>query len=153
VPERIEPEQPQQMQTGRHERFDRSLKEQTASPPHPTLMDQQRAFDRFRHDYNDRWPHEELGQSPPAAHYEPSPRRMPERPSPPEYGSDVEVRWVSAVGQLKWKKRVFRSSRVLASQPLGFRQIAEDEWEVLYGPVLIGHAVVCEDGPIIEPLS
>jgi transposase InsO family protein len=73
LPERIEPGQPQQ--NGRHERFHRTLKEQTASPP---MADQQRAFDRFRADYNDRRPHEALGQTPPAKHYEPSLRPMPQ---------------------------------------------------------------------------
>ena len=50
LPERIEPGKPQQ--NGRHERMHRTLKEQTASPPHASMADQQRAFDRFRHDYN-----------------------------------------------------------------------------------------------------
>ena len=78
LPERIEPGKPQQ--NGRHERMHRTLKEQTASPPQASMADQQRAFDRFRHDYNEQRPHEALGQTPPARHYEPSLRAMPERP-------------------------------------------------------------------------
>jgi transposase InsO family protein len=50
------------------------------APPYATLADQQRAFDRFRHDYNQERPHEALGQTPPSAHYEPSLRTMPDSP-------------------------------------------------------------------------
>ena len=75
IPERIEPGHPEQ--NGRHERMHKTLKEQTASPPAATLADQQRAFDRFRADYNNDRPHEALGQTPPRAHYEPSLRIMP----------------------------------------------------------------------------
>jgi transposase InsO family protein len=46
-----------------------TLKQETASPPYPSLARQQRAFDRFRTEYNEQRPHEALGQTPPAAHY------------------------------------------------------------------------------------
>jgi hypothetical protein len=61
LPDRIEPGQPQQ--NGRHERFHRTLKEQTASPPRATLAAQQRAFDIFRADHNERRPHEAVDLS------------------------------------------------------------------------------------------
>ena len=77
LPERIEPGKPQQ--NGRHERMHKTLKEHTASPPRASMIEQQRAFDLFRRDYNDERPHEALGQTPPARHYEPSRQRMPPR--------------------------------------------------------------------------
>lgn len=143
VPERIEPGQPQQ--NGRHERFHRTLKEHTTQPPAATLVDQQRVFDRFRADYNEHRPHEALGQTPPARHYEPSLRPMPDRPRPPEYAADFVVRWVRTNGYFSWQGTELRVCRLLASQPVGLRQVDEDEWELHYGPLLIGY-VLRRDG-------
>ena len=111
------------------------------------MTDQQRAFDRFRHDYNDRRPHEALGQKPPASCYEPSLRVMPERVRAPEYGEDCKVRRVNTVGQFMWKGRVLRAGKPLANQPIGSRQVDDDEWELFYGPVLIG-IVLVRDGKV-----
>jgi transposase InsO family protein len=140
VPERIEPGQPQQ--NGRHERMHRTLKEQTANPPSASMNDQQRAFDRFRADYNDRRPHEALGQTPPASHYEPSLRLMPERLRSPEYGDDFKVRRSCENGTLIFRGNLFRFGKVIASQPLGFLPVDEDEWELHFGPMLLAHVLI-----------
>src|SRR6185503_8764588 len=50
-PERIRPGKP--AQNGRLERLHRTLKEETASPPAASRLAQQRAFDRFRREYNE----------------------------------------------------------------------------------------------------
>ena len=150
LPERIEPGQPQQ--NGRHERMHRTLKDHTASPPHPTMADQQRAFDRFRHDYNQERPHEALGQTSPATHYEPSLRTMPDQPHAPEYGDDLVVRRVGPNGYLSWDGTALRVATLLAGQPVGLKQIDEDEWELYYGPLLIGVLLVRDGKPRIEPL-
>lgn len=148
VPERIEPGQPQQ--NGRHERFHRTLKEQTASPPLATLPDQQRSFDLFRADYNDRRPHEALGQTPPAKHYEPSLRPMPERPRSPEYADDFTVRWVNESGMISWKGTSLYLAQLLGRQPVGLRQIADEEWELHYGPILLGYLLLRGGRPILQ---
>src|SRR6185503_8503261 len=54
--ERIQPGKPQQ--NGRHERMHLTLAQETASPPSANLKAQQRAFDRFRKEYNCDRPHE-----------------------------------------------------------------------------------------------
>jgi transposase InsO family protein len=148
VPERIEPGQPQQ--NGRHERFHRTLKEQTATPPKATIPDQQRAFDLFRADYNERRPHEALGQTPPAKHYEPSVRPMPDSPRLPEYGDDASVRWVSEGGMISWKGTPLYLAELLANQPVGIRQIAEDEWDLHYGPILLGYLLLRGGKSVLE---
>lgn len=64
VPERIVPGHPEQ--NGRLERFHRTLKAETATPPAATLRAQQRSFNAFRTEYNRDRPHEALDQRPPA---------------------------------------------------------------------------------------
>jgi putative transposase len=139
IPERIEPGHPEQ--NGRHERMHKTLKEQTASPPAATLADQQRAFDRFRADYNNDRPHEALGQTPPRAHYQPSLRVMPESLREPKYGSDFVVRRVQPNGRVGWLGPKLIVSKLLAGQYVGFKQIDDDEWALAYGPVLLGYVL------------
>jgi len=150
LPERIEPGKPQQ--NGRHERMHKTLKQHTATPPKATMADQQRAFDLFRRDYNEVRPHEALGQTPPAAHYEPSPRVMPDKPRAPEYDSDHAVRRVNRDGQFDWKGHRLLAGAPLANQPIGVRQTDEDEWEIFYGPLLVGYVLLREGQARIEPL-
>jgi putative transposase len=139
VPERIEPGEPQQ--NGRHERFHRTLKEQTANPPQTTFANQQRAFDAFRADYNFHRPHEALGMKTPASCYEPSLRAMPAVLREPEYGADFEVRRVNHHGLFSWSGHMLRTHPMLAKQPVALRPIDEDEWELFYGPLLLGYVL------------
>jgi putative transposase len=150
VPERIEPGQPQQ--NGRHERLHRTLKEHTASPPRATMSEQQRAFDRFRADYNEHRPHEALSMKTPASHYEPSLRAMPERPREPEYSEGFVVRRVAPNGCFSWRGQMLHVGHLLVSQPLGLREIDSDEWELFYGPLLIGYVLARQGKPRIEPV-
>jgi hypothetical protein len=136
TPERIEPGKPQQ--NGRHERMHQTLKQHTASPPHATMAAQQRAMDLFRQDYNDVRPHEALGLKPPARHYAPSHTPMPATLRDPEYADDVQVRRVAPNGSVSWVGKSLRLSGLLAGQPVGFKATDEDEWELHYGPVLLG---------------
>jgi putative transposase len=148
-PERIEPGKPQQ--NGRHERFHLTLKQQTASPPKGDAADQQRDFDRFRHEYNDLRPHEALSQTPPARHYEPALRPLPE-PRAPEYDPDMAVRWVGPEGKITFKGTRMYASLALADQPVGLRQTDADEWELFYGPLMLGYVLVRNGTARIEPL-
>jgi putative transposase len=149
VPERIEPGHPEQ--NGRHERMHKTLGEQTASPPQPTMPDQQRAFDRFRADYNDHRPHEALGQTPPRAHYEPSSRLVPDSPRPPHYGNDFVVRTISPSGRFGWRGAHLLATSLLAGQPVGLRQVDEDEWELFYGPIMLGYVLIRDGKPRVTP--
>lgn len=151
-PERIEPGQPQQ--NGRHERMHKTLKEQTANPPSATMEDQQRAFDRFRADYNDHRPHEALAMQTPSSHYEPSFRVMPATPRPPQYDSTFIVRLVHAEkNTVSWKAQRLRLPPALRGQPVGFKEIADDEWELHYGPLLIGYVLMRGGNLRVEPLG
>jgi putative transposase len=73
--ERIVPGRPQQ--NGKHERMHLTLKLETAAPPKATLFHQQKAFELFRHEYNEERPHQALELKPPASRYTPSSRKYP----------------------------------------------------------------------------
>jgi putative transposase len=148
VPERIEPGKPEQ--NGRHERMHRTLKDEATKPPGATLVEQQRAFDRFRHEYNDLRPHEALGQKPPAKLYVTSGRAYCGRLREPEYGDDVIVRKADERGRLARKGRLLRLAPCLRHEPIGLRAIADGRWELLYGPVLLGVLDETRGEPRIE---
>lgn len=149
VPERIEPGNPQQ--NGRHERFHRTLKEQTTRPPAPTMLEQQCAFDYFRRDYNDERPHEALGQKPPASLYEPSWRPL-RAPRAPEYGDGFDVRKVGPNGMISISGSTVYVGTLLSGQPLGLKAADADEWELFYGPLLVGYLLVRKGVARIEAI-
>lgn len=127
-PERIRPGNPQE--NGRHERLHRTLKEEAITPPRTTPRSQQRAFDRFREEYNHQRPHEALGQRPPGEMYEPSPRSFPVRIPEIEYPSDMILRRVKNHGEICWKGGKAFLSETLAGETVGLRQIDEDTWRI-----------------------
>lgn len=135
-PERIEPGHPEQ--NGRHERMHRTLKEATACPPAANWRRQQERFDAFRREYNEQRPHEALGQTPPAEHYQPSPRAYPERLAEIEYSSDWQVRRVRECGSIRWHSRAIFLSHALAGQLVGLELIAEDCWKIYFSFYAVG---------------
>jgi transposase InsO family protein len=138
LPERIAPGKPQQ--NGRHERLHLTLKQDTANPPAASLRQQQRRFDAFRRLFNEERPHEALGQTPPAQHYNPpAPRPYHGRLREPEYAFGQEVRRVRHNGEIKWRNELIFISQVLVGEPVGLREIAADgRWLVCYGPIELG---------------
>jgi transposase InsO family protein len=141
IPERIEPGHPEQ--NGRHERMHRTLKDEVASPPAESMIEQQRSFDRFRRIYNDERPHEALGMKTPATRYTPSRRAMPPRPSSPEYPDTMKVRKLDEYGRLAWMgQRNVAVSRLLAREPVGLEPVDEDRWKLYYGPVLLAEVTL-----------
>ena len=136
LPERIEPGHPEQ--NGRLERLHRTLKDETVAPPRASHRSQQSAFDAFRDSYNERRPHEALGQRPPSRVYRPSAREYPRRVESPKYGSAVTVRRVRTNGQIKWKGTLIYLSEALRGEPVGLVQKDSRYWTILYGPLSIG---------------
>src|SRR6185312_1989633 len=129
VPERIRPGHPEQ--NGRLERLHRTLKAETASPPAATRRAQQRAFDRFRCEYNHERPHEALGQRTPASCYSVSVRAYPARVSEPEYDSSMKVRRVAERGQFRWNAHHIFLTESLAGEVVGMEQI-DDRYHTVY---------------------
>ena len=134
--ERIEPGRPQQ--NGRHERMHRTLKAETARPPAASKEEQQARFDRFREDFNAHRPHEALGQPPPAAFWEPSPRPWPERLEEPWYDAWHAVRRVRTDGSIKWGGDHVFVSEPLAGEPVGIAETDSGHWIVRFADIDLG---------------
>ena len=120
APERIQAGHPEQ--NGRHERMHRTLKQETAQPAAANRRAQQRAFDRFREEYNEQRPHQALGMQTPALLYEPSPRPYP---------ATMLVRSVHHQGQIRWKKQDVGLSQVLWGERVGLLPVNE-RWFTIY---------------------
>lgn len=135
VPERIQPGHPEQ--NGRLERLHRTLKAETASPPATTRRAQQRAFDRFRREYNQERPHEALGQCTPASCYSVAARAYPARVPEPEYDSSMKVRRVAVRGQFRWNAHHIFLTESLAGEVVGLQQIDERYYAVYFAHLAI----------------
>src|SRR5262245_35621343 len=136
-PERIAPGKPQQ--NGRQERFHRTLKAETASPPKAHARAQQRAFDLFRREYNFERPHEALGQRPPGRFYTRSTRRYPRRLISPEQEPWFRYARADRNGAFVWDgKRVFLSA-ALAYETIELRPAEhEDTYDIYFHEVHLG---------------
>jgi putative transposase len=147
--ERIDPGCPQQ--NGRHERMHQTLKQETASPPHASLRQQQRAFQDFQREYNQERPHEALAYRRPAELYVASARVYPSRLPELEYPAGVHRRRVSQQGSVKWKSGRAFVSEVVARADVGLLETADDFFEVYYGPVLLGWLDAAGSEPVFAP--
>lgn len=130
VPERIQAGHPQQ--NGRQERMHLSLKQETATPPAANRRQQQRAFDRFRRQYNEERPHEALGQKTPSSCYQFSTREYPAQVPEPEYGDSVQVRRVQGHGQFSWKHQDVFLTEVLIGERVGLEPVDDRYWCIYF---------------------
>lgn len=136
LPERIDPGKPQQ--NGRLERLHLTLLQDTASPPAHSLRQQLERFRAFQEVYNTERPHESLGDTPPADHYDLSPRPWDGVLRAPDYDDDDELRRVRHNGEIKWRGNTVYISQALAGEPVGLHETADGNWIVCYGPVHLG---------------
>lgn len=137
VPERIAPGHPEQ--NGRHERMHLTLQQDTASPPAATLRAQSARFRRFQRLYNEERPHEALKQTPPARHYQLSPRSWDGVLRSPLIDEAHDKRRVHKDGTIKWSGRVVYINENLAGEWLGLEEVAEGLFALRYGPITLGY--------------
>ena len=123
---------------GRHERLHRTLKRDALRPPASSLRTQQARFDAFRHIYNTTRPHEALGQTPPAAHFVPSPRPYPLRPRPLAYPTHFLARRVTAAGLVWVHQEDIYISQTFAGYTVGLDPISPTRWDVYFAEYLLG---------------
>jgi transposase InsO family protein len=136
VHQRIAPASPQE--NGTHERMHRELKRETARPAAPTLRSQQRRFDGFQQRYNDERPHEGIGDRTPSSLWTPSRRPYPERITPPEYPSHLEIRRVSTAGTFRLYSQQPFLSHALAGEDIGLEEVGDGVWSIVYYRTLLG---------------
>lgn len=136
VPERIEPGKPQQ--NGRHERMHRTLKRATLRPVSTSLRAQQRRFDLFRQEYNHERPHEALGQTPPACHFQPSSRQYPKILPQPHYPDYFIVKQVRSSGIVYAHAGQVYISHLLGGERVGIEEVDDGIWDIYFGPVRLG---------------
>jgi len=149
--ERIEPGAPQQ--NGRHERMHLTLKQQACTPPAANRQAQARRLNQFRDYYNNRRPHQALGQRPPVEFYRPSPLRFPRlRAWQPSYPPGSELRRVRNHGEIKWHgKRIF-ISEVLASETVALQRNAQGELGIHFADLELG-AIDPKSGKLRKPAA
>ena len=116
-PHYIPPASPQH--NGRHERMHRTMKAATGATPAASRDDLQARFDTFRQHYNEERPHEALGQTAPATHWQASSRPMPAFAPEPWYDASHEVRKVRDDGTIKWRGDLIFIGEALAGEPVG----------------------------------
>jgi putative transposase len=120
-----------------HEQMHRVLKAEAATPPAATLAAQNLRLENWRHHYNHQRPHEALGQTPPAARYRPSPRRLPARLPAWSYPSSAITRRVSAGGWIWWRGRRRLIGRAFAGHTVAL--VARTNHHLIrIGPHLLG---------------
>jgi putative transposase len=136
-PERIDPGCPQQ--NPRHERMHRTLKAATASPPRGNLSAQQRAFNRFRQEFNEVRTHQSLGKGVcPIDCHRPSPRPYPDQLPELIYPDGYQIRKVKCRGYIKLHGHAFYLSRQLVGDYIGLEPIGLDLWQLYFGPLKLG---------------
>ena len=112
---------------GKVERFHRTVAAEAFGPaPFPDLAAAQRAFDRFRHDYNLRRPHAALDLKPPTTRYAASPRGFPRHPPEQAFGPDDLTRAVRSTGTVWLKGRPWFVGRGLAGERVAVRPTPDD---------------------------
>jgi putative transposase len=128
TPEWIEPGKPEQ--NGRHERFHRTLKLETATPPAYSLREQEVIFDQFRTYYNTI--------KPPVTLYKPSVRVWDGTLRSPEYSDDFQKRKVCSGGNVCFLGRTYFLSETLKGEYVGILEKGNGYYTVSYGPIALG---------------
>ena len=96
------------------------------------MVEQQKAFNYFKDEYNYERPHEALDLNPPASVYQRSSRPFPAKISAVDYDSDVTVRFVHTNGEIKWKGNKIYLSETLIGQYVALTPVDNHLWRVNY---------------------
>jgi putative transposase len=133
--QRIQPGRPQQ--NGAHERMHKTLKRRAIRPPRADRLAQQRAFNRFRAEYNNERPHASLGGQTPASQYRPSPRPYPRRLPPQEYPGHFLVKKITTGGTFRFQHRLLFIANSLTNHHIGLEETDDGIWAIYFNTVLL----------------
>ena len=134
--QRILPAHPQQ--NGAHERMHKTLKQAVCRPPRADLRAQQRAFNRFRAEYNNERPHQYLHGRTPSALYRPSPRAYTGVLPALEYPRHCTVKRVTNAGTIRFKTRLLYLSTALRQHRVALEEVDDGIWSLYFCNVLLG---------------
>jgi transposase InsO family protein len=133
--QRIHPGRPQQ--NGAHERMHRTLKRGAIRPPCDNAQAQQRAFNRFRAEYNDERPHASLGGKTPASLYRPAPRPYPKLLPPQEHPGHFLVKKITTGGTFRFQRRLLFLANSLTHHHIGLEETDDGIWSIYFNTVLL----------------
>lgn len=114
----IMPASPQQ--NGSHERMHRTMKAECCEPASANGVAQQKRFERWRKEFNERRPHEAIGQRVPDDVYYKSAVRLDDGIAVDLYGPLVETHPVSETGHVSWRGRSWHVGDAFAGQRVVF---------------------------------
>lgn len=121
---------------GKEERFNRTLDVEVLQRESlwRDLRHCQQAFDYWRRVYNEKRPHDSLGEQTPSSRYKLSLRSYPEVLPEPEsfYLSDDSIRTVKSKGEITFRNHFFYIGNAYVGSPVALRPRAADVWEVFY---------------------
>jgi putative transposase len=133
--QRIHPGRPQQ--NGAHERMHKTLKRSAIRPPRDNARAQQRAFNRFREEYNTERPHQYLSGQTPASRYDASPRPYPFRLPPQEYPGHFVVKKITTGGTFRFQGRLLFLANSLSNLLVGLEETDDGIWSIYFHTVLL----------------
>ena len=108
---------------GKEERYNRSFtRECLNSKQLADISHAQFCFDEYRKFYNEVRPHFALDMDVPASRYEVSPRQMPEKIEPWEYGSEYQLCKVKETGYFNYQGQGFFPSEAFAGKTIAVRE-------------------------------
>lgn len=142
----ITPGSPQE--NGAHEQFHRVYKAEVVSKPERSVRAQQKRSTQWLRHYNCERPHEGLGMRIPAELFRASRRPMPKRLRSWTYPKRWERRWVKANGEITWHGQRRYVGEAFVRDYVGLKPVDLEQWDVYYGPVLIGRLQEREHGSI-----
>lgn len=111
---------------GKDERLHRTMKAEIALDRLASLDECQRAFDKWRHVYNHRRPHQAIDMARPSERYRPSDRSFPEALPAIEYEAGDIVRKADQEGDIHFKGRRLRLGRPFRGELIAVRPTTED---------------------------
>lgn len=109
---------------GAHERMHVDMRFDVEDRAAPTIAEQQRALDRWRHEFNHVRPHEALDMKVPGDVYHRSPRRFM-GPRPQRYPAIFETRRVSEMGRVRYHGHLLRIGAGLRGFDVGLERVGD----------------------------
>lgn len=116
----------------------RTLKEDTASPPAPTLAIQRERFTAFKHCFNEQRPHQALGMQTPGLLYRPSTRPFPSSLDEIKYDERHIIRPVRKDGTIRWRSKEVFITEVLRRERVGLLPRLTNTLEIYFGELQLG---------------